>query len=243
MNNAVGVKHIFITTLVLAFIHCSAQQDELQGFKGFSTPRSTHNSGLLKTNLIPFLVGQMPFTGELRLTYERAIAKKQSVTIGASYDYPNFILAAAGSGGGHGGGRRGNGGGYAGRGGGITGVSIEGGRVTLGYRYYPLKNAVALKGLFVGPYLSYNAANIREKNNSSEYEVANYANASAITGYQLVFPKHWSFEIFGGIGYKDNFSLHYDAAADRVFEQYRFFQNSAMNHIKLVVQMNFGYAF
>jgi hypothetical protein len=80
-------------------------------------------------------------------------------------------------------------------------------------------------------------------NSGSEYEIANYADASAMTGYQFVFPKHWSLEFFGGIGYKDNFALHYNAHADEVFQQYQFFQNSAMNHIKLVAQMNFGYAF
>ena len=73
--------------------------------------------------------------------------------------------------------------------------------------------------------------------------MANYADASAITGYQIVFPKHWSYENVGGIGYKNNFSLHYNSQADRVFEQYQLFQNSAMKHIKLVAQMNFGYAF
>lgn len=216
------------------------QQDELQGFQGFSTPKPMRNAGILKFSIIPIFEGQIDFTGELRVTYEHKIAKRQSITIGASYDYPNFILLAIsnahpGRGGRHGGGY--------GRSAGFNSVSVEGGRITLGYRYYPLKKLEGLKGFFVGPYLSFNSVNMRQKSNSQNYEVINYADATPITGYQFVFAKHFELEFFGGIGYKNNFVAHYNTAANDVYRQYAIPQLPGMTHVKLVAQMNLGYVF
>jgi hypothetical protein len=234
-------RFLSIAAFVLAAVYCCAQQaDELQGFQGFAAPKPMKNEGALKFSPFPIFDGQIDFTGELRVTYERKIAKRQTITIGASYDYPNFILLAIGRSLGGGGGRRG-GGGY-GRGGAFNSFSIEGGRITFGYRYYPLKKQQGLKGLFVGPYLSYNAVNIRDKSASADYEVVNYFDASAITGYQLVLKNHFSFEIFGGLGYKNNFVEHYNQEANSIYNDY-VPKIQALDNVKIVMQMNFGYAF
>lgn len=226
-------KYLLIGISALMFINAAAQVDTA-AFKGFSTPKSKYHEGILKFNLIPLLIGQMDFTGELRVTYERVIAKRQSITVSASYDFPNFILLAIGN----------NFGGRHSSGGNINSVYIEGGRATFGYRYYPLKKSKVLNGLFVGPYLSYNAVKIQEKNSSAEYSVVNYADASAILGYQKVFPKHWSFEFFGGFGGKNNFVLHPNTQADQVYHFFNPFRHVAViNHLKVVMQVNFGYAF
>ncbi len=227
---------------LLALLPAMAQQqDELQGFQGFSTPKPMRNAGILKFSIIPIFEGQIDFTGELRVTYEHKIAKRQSITIGASYDYPNFILLGISNAiGGRGGGRPG---GHGGRSTSFNAVSVEGGRITLGYRYYPLKEFEGLKGFFVGPYLSFNSVNIRIKNNSQNYEVINYADAAAITGYQFVFAKHFELELFGGLGYKNNFVGHYNTAANDVYRQYALPQIPGLTNVKLVAQMNLGYAF
>ena len=239
-----AVRFFSVAICVMAMIFCYAQeQDALQGFQGFSTPKEVKNEGILKFSPFPIFDGQIDFTGELRVTYERKIAKRQTITIGASYDYPNFILLAVGrSFGGGGGGRRGGGGGGYGRGSAFNDFSIEGGRATLGYRYYPLKKMSGLSGLFVGPYLSYNAVNIREKGASANYEVVNYFDASGITGYQLVLKNHFEFEVFGGLGYKNNFVAHYDQVANSIYDDY-VPRTPALENVKFVLQMNFGYAF
>ena len=237
MEKRIGLKFWGPFIMLLGFMCCHAQQqDELQGFQGFSSPPPVKNEGILKFSPIAIFDGQIAYTGELRVTYEQKIAKRQSITIGASYDFPNFILLALSNA--FTTGRGGRGGGHTG---GISGFSIEGGRVTLGYRYYPLKKLEGLKGFFVGPYISYDAVNIRQKSASYNYEIVNYANANGITGYQLVTKHHFSFEIFGGLGYKNNFVLHYNQEANNV-NQFSL-RIKALDHVKLVMQMNFGYAF
>ena len=212
----------------------------MQGFQGFVAPKPMQNAGILKFSAVPIFEGQIDFTGEFRITYERKIAKRQSITIGISYDYPNFILLAIGNAFGRGGGRHSGG---SSSGANLNTVSVEGGRITLGYRYYPLKKQEGLKGFFVGPYLSYNVVNIREKDNSQNYELVNYFNASAITGYQFVFKNHFELEFFGGLGYKNNFVLHRNQEANQIYGSYVFAQGGALKYVKLVMQMNFGYAF
>jgi len=235
-------RQFFTFVLLLSFICGFAQQqDELQGFQGFSTPKPMQNAGILKVGVTPVFDGQIAFTGELRVTYERKIAKRQSITIGASYDFPNFILLAISSRyGGRGGGRHG-GGGYGG-GSSFNSFSIEGGRITLGYRYYPLKKLEGLKGLYVGPYLSYNAVNIRQKDISANYEVVNYADATGIVGYQFIFPRRFTLDLFGGLGYKNNFVAHYNSYANEVNNQYTV-KIQALDNVKIALQLNFGYAF
>ena len=242
MKKGFALQLFAIVIALTIHLQCAAQDDELKGFEGFSTPKPIQNAGILKVGIIPIFDGQIDFTGELRITYERKIAKRQSITVSGSYDFPNFILLAVGKsfGGGRGGGGR-RGGGY-GRGGNFNSYSIEGGRITLGYRYYPLKKLEGLGGFFVGPYLSYNAVNIRDKTASANYEVVNYANASLITGYQLVKKSHFSFEIFGGLGYKNNFVSHYNSDANTIYSDYTL-REAAFNNVKIVMQMNFGYAF
>ena len=223
--------------LVCIYVH--AQQDELQGFQGFSAPKPMHNQGILKFSAIPLFEGQIAYTGEIRVIYERKLAKRQSITLSASYDFPNFILLAIGkrlSGGG----RRG-GGGRGGRGASLNSVSVEGGRIAVGYRYYPLKKQEGLKGFFVGPYLSYNAVNIRDKSNAQNFEVVNYADVCGITGYQFII-KHFELEFFGGLGYKNNFVSHYNQTANAINDQYTL-KIPALDNVKFVLQMNFGYAF
>ena len=229
-------RTLALSLLVCLYVH--AQQDELQGFRGFTAPKPVHNQGILKFSAVPLFEGQIAYTGELRVIYERKIAKRQSITLSASYDFPNFILLAIGRSFGAGGRRGGRGGG---RSAGLNSVSVEGGRIAVGYRYYPLKKQEGLKGFFVGPYLSYNAVNIRDKSNAQNYEIVNYADACGITGYQFII-KHFELEFFGGLGYKNNFVSHYNQTANAVNDQYTL-KISALNNVKLVLQMNFGYAF
>ena len=228
-------KYLLVGISVLIFVNASAQVDT--AFRGFSTPKSAYTPSILKFNLIPLLVGQISFTGELRVAYERVIAKRQTITVSGSYDFPNFILVALSN-------RFGARGGHNGGGSNVNSVYINGGRVTFGYRYYPLYESTALNGLFVGPYLSYNVVKIQEKDNSTEWNTVNYADATAIVGYQKVFAEHWSFEFFGGFGYKDNFILHPNSQADAFYNGYATFRRSAgLSHLKVAMQINFGYVF
>lgn len=243
------MKHLVIScALLLYFCSVIAQQDDTLGFVAFKAPpKAPSKMGILKVGIIPILIGQIPETGELRLNYEQVLAPKHSLLVGVSYDFPNFLVAAvSSSGAGHGGGGGGGGGyrgghGYGG-GGNIFGANYtyEGARGMLGYRYYPLKGNEAPTGFYVGPYISYNFANAREKSGGDNQEQVNYFDACAVVGYQLIKKNHFTFDFTGGLGYKDNFITN---ANPNMHIETNLFNSPAMQHIKLMLQLNFGYAF
>src|ERR1700741_339271 len=98
---------------------------EVKKFKGFRTPKFASADNVIKSNLIPIAIGQRPLCGEIRITYERMIWHNHSLTIGGSYNFPSLLLVAMPAA--------------------INPMratmskySMRGGRIILGYRYYPL---------------------------------------------------------------------------------------------------------
>ncbi len=208
--------------------------EKKEEFEGFKERKLPFKQNIIKSNLIPVFVGQIPICGELRFTYERMLTHNQSVTIGVSYNFPSLLLFVMPA---------------------ITNpnnrtlkdYSMRGGRLTLGYRFYPLKRRHAPNGLFVGPYGSFNFVKIKERHGNGDYELFCYANASAILGYQFHLRKGVFMEFFGGIGYRKNFDVYYDA-------HYKTYQRKDMaavikpplvgdwfNSVKLSLQMNIGF--
>ena len=227
-----------------------SQQEDTSGFVAFKSPaKLPAKSIIFKVGIIPFFVGQVPETGELRFNYEQRLSRRQSIMAGVSYEFPNLIaLAASGifrGGGGKGGGRGGHGGGRGGRGGSIFGTNYtyEGVRGMLGYRYFPLKGKEAPAGIYFGPYLSYNFVDVRDKGALQNFEQLNYFDACAAVGYQLVKKSHFVFDITGGLGYKDNFITQPNANVSVGTELFSIKNAPDLNHVKLLMQMNFGYAF
>ncbi len=202
----------------------------ISNFRGFQTPKFPTAQNVFKFNIIPVFLGQIPLCGELRLTYERMIAYNHSLTLGASYNFPNlllFVMPAA----------------INPKQATLSKYSMRGARFIFGYRYYPLK-AAAPKGFFFGPYFSYNFVKIQERHGNGSFAIINYANASLICGYQAKLSKHLFFEFFGGLGYKRNFEVDYDAftkqksTGDLYNEKIPYFRN-----VKFCLQVNMGYGF
>jgi hypothetical protein len=188
---------------------------------------------VIKTSPVPFLVGQIPICGEIRITYERAINRHHSVLIGASYSYPGLLLAATFA-------MDTNG--YK-----VSDYKINGVRGMLGYRCYPLKKKkMAPAGFFFGPYVSYNMVQIMEKG-YDDYQRIHYFNATMTVGYQIIKKNGFSFEFFGGLGYRKNFTTGYDAYYKRytAAQQFNFIDAPIpfLNHVKFALQINMGYAF
>lgn len=221
-----------VAGLIVFAFSAFGQKEEIDtsGFEGFKAPKSADRENVIKTNALPLLFGQIPLCGEIRLTYERMLAHNQSITLGLSYNYPSLFLLMFSGGNGPFGLR-------------IGGLSIRGGRMTLGYRFYPLKNVKAPAGLFLGPYFSYNFAKIKERGVSNgNYLIINQANASLIVGYQVKMSEHFFFEVFSGLGYRRNFIIEYEASTKRTTTQ-DFYFVPFMKNVKIVTQINFGYAF
>ena len=220
---------LFLTILiVLAVIPARAQEADslLLGFNGFKNEKIPFKGNVIKFSPIPLLVGQIPYCGELRLTYERLITHNTSISIGGSYNFPSVIFAIA----------------SRSSGGNLNQFSFRGGRAILGFRYYPLKKKKAPAGLFFGPYISYNFVRIKEKKGNGSYIDLNYFNASAITGYQFSFGKSIYFEVFGGIGYRKNFTREFDSR-NGSRTTYDSDVLGPIKNLKVILQVNLGYAF
>jgi hypothetical protein len=213
---------IFILSLVLS-THLYGQVDSDTGFVGFKAPKLAYKSSAIKIGTIPLLVGEIPYCGEIRITYEHSIASNQSLLLGVSYDFPSITLLIA----------------SMQMGSGIGGFSWRGGRVMLGYRWYPLKDAKAPQGFYAGPLLSGNFLNIKDKQNAATYETMDYLNASMVTGYQVLAHNGFTFDIFGGLGYRDNFISHDSGVGLPV----PFILGSGFQHVKVTAQVNLGYSF
>lgn len=209
--------------------------EDTGGFVGFAKPpKELERANVIKTSPVPFFVGQIPICGEIRITYERAITRHHSVLIGASYSYPGALLALAAS--------------LDTTGFKISDYKINGVRGMLGYRCYPLKKKKeAPAGFFFGPYISYNMVQITQKS-SKDYERVHYFNASMTVGYQIVKKNGFTFEFFGGLGYRNNFTTGYNAYYNSYSNAQAFNSTPAelpqfLNHVKLALQINMGYAF
>jgi hypothetical protein len=223
-------KYLCLACLLFCGCNIFAQEADVDSsdFEGFETPRILYTQNIVKANIIPFLIGQIPYCGEARITYERMLTHNQSLVIGASYNYPNIFLLMADL---RSGSRS------------FSQFSLRGGRGMIGYRYYPIKSLTAPNGLFIGPFFSYNFVKIKEKNGNGSYQLVNYMNATFTVGYQVAFTKHFYGEIITGIGYRKNFYINYNASTNTKSVTDYQFPIKALNHVKFLMMINLAYAF
>jgi hypothetical protein len=239
------MKYLIALLFFISSTLVYAQQDDAGGFVGFKSNSKTHSNSknptqVFKVGIIPFFFGQVYGTGELRFNYERVIAPKQSILAGISYVFPNLLGLAVYSAGATGG--RGANGGYSGYGSrpGFldANYAFEGVRGMLGYRYYFLKSKGAPRGLYAGPYLSYNFVNVSVKAAPQDYEGLNYFDACGVFGAQVVSSKHFAFDFTCGLGYKDNFISHPNVNMSLSPQTIPIVP---FDHVKFLIQLNFGY--
>jgi hypothetical protein len=231
-----GLSKVFGWLIVLWLItpaKTQAQQDDTTGFVAFKATKFPVKANTVKIGVIPFLVGEIPWCGEIRITYEHPITHNQSLLAGLSYNYPGALLLLES---------------VSTPGSGISDFSWRGGRIMLGYRWYPLKRSDAPKGFYFGPYFSYNFLKIRDKQDHTIYETMDYLNASLLVGEQVLAHNGFTFDVFGGFGYKDNFIAHSDPnllvpiirPTDLLGISHA---SNAAQHFKFTLQVNFGYSF
>lgn len=205
-----------------------SQNADTSGFQGFKEVQLPQQQNLFKVGTTSFLVGQILFCGELRLMYERMLTHNQSLLATVSYNYPSPFLLLGGI--------------FQGKNSIVGQYSIRGGRIALGYRFYPLKKFVGPEGLFFGPYLSYNFAKIKERHGAGDYWTINNWNANMVVGYQLQVADHWYLEAFTGLGYKNAYWFTYDAAHNRSSSE-PYYLIKPFRNVNLCGQFNIAYAF
>lgn len=226
------VLKVLLSGFVLPLLFTSSVFGQKRTFTGFEDRKIPFKQNVIKWNIIPVFIGQIPLCGELRFTYERMLTHNQSLTVGLSYNFPSipFVLVPSA---------------LSSRGYSIKDFSMRGGRITFGYRYYPLKRKEAPNGLFTGPYGSFNFVKIKERNGNGSYDLICYANASWIVGFQRHLRHGVFFELFGGLGYKKNFVYSYDATYNQSSQQdFDLFEKTPLHilkNVKITLQINVGF--
>jgi len=167
------------------FLFIAAMSISFAQYDGKGKPEHQY---VIKTNLLPIAWGPIPFTGEYRLVGEAAIAPKQSVQLALSYLGPSAILNASS---------------IQDTAGNNVGVTISGYRIQATYKFF-LTKSEAPKGFYVGPHISFASAKLYDKNNKNNFVKADYFNAVAMLGYQVIADNGFAFDFFTGVGYKSN---------------------------------------
>ncbi len=209
----------------------TTQEQDTAGFKGFKVTKIPFQMNVIKASPISWLIGPALFNGELRILYERMVAYNQSLLVGLSYNYPSpLILAMASASANSSGGSSSN----------LKEFSVNGARFQLAYRYYFFKKLKAPMGFYVGPHLSYNYIDIRQKNFTANQATYNNFFACAAFGFQVRIKKHVYIDVTNGIGYKKNWGSYFNQVSQPS-------SNSAIDitklPVKLMLQLAIGYGF
>lgn len=193
---------------------------------------------VIKTNPFAMLWTVIPFTGELRIVYEKAIiqdhqvkfkgvTRKHAIMVAASYlgASPLFNLDNIYS---------------------LTGskISTNGFRGQFAYKFYIThKEVSAPRGFYIAPHISYAYAKFQAKDNIIDYLSVSKANGNLLFGYQVIGKKVFAYDIFTGIGYKvTNTKLGLGESLSN-FNLFGFNNNSINSGMKFSFGMNIGVAF
>jgi hypothetical protein len=199
---------------------------------------------IIKLAPLGFIHGQMPFTVESRIGYERVISNKSSLAAAYSYlgtNYPfSFIGSAALS---------------AtlttaislyGKPGKVgivwaeTDIKATGYRYQFQYKYYLSKKHLAPQGFYLSPHYSYAQADydVDMKDMEIAFKVlAKNRNYNVLFGWQKILGRHFVIDVFTGLGYRNNSKIIYD-------DQNNFLHRmSKGSSTKISSGLNIGWAF
>ena len=194
---------------------------------------------MLKIAPLGWIHGQLPFTTEWRIGYERRIAPRATLGVSYSYlgtNYPfSFIgafalstaISAAITSAGHPG---------------IVWtdarVRAHGARYQAQYRQYLSRKRRAPEGWYLSPHFSYAEVtyDVRVEDLTAQIDLTNRT-YDLLFGHQRVLGQHFVFDIFTGLGYRDKRTVVRGLAGVRPDERL------SANHFKLSSGLNLGWAF
>jgi hypothetical protein len=216
-----------ITMKMRALVISTAIIIALPGMAQRSKPVSNKEpKNVIKTNLLPTLGGQIPFTNEYRLVYERKTGERTALQVTGAYlgkspfvglfeRYAINIIDEN------------------------VKLGVGGYRVQAAYKFYFLKNQPGIHGFYLAPSLSYAYAKIRDTNKNDDFFKASYSSASALAGYQFIIGGHFAVDVFTGIGIKYN---HYGVNIPVNESNFEFNRLDRVGP-KFWLGFNMGYAF
>ena len=187
-------------------------------------------ANIIKTNPLAIIAAPMPLASEYRLILEHQIDNLSSFYVGGSYLGKGFLLTLTEEANNS---QNPNNPFY---------YALYGFRAQGGYKFY--YNKKAPKGFYVGPFVSYLSAIIKEKGTSfsSEYIKTTYFNANLVFGHQFIIGDVFSIDICSGWGYKNNEFFYYNqpnGSSQNLQDDVK----SPLTNIKFVFNFNFGYKF
>lgn len=166
---------------------CFGQQNE------DASERLLPPKAILKSNPFAVFQGPMKWSSEYRMTFEHVLRSRKSYVLSASYlgrsvmdnIFNNDIFVK----------------------------KYQGFRGQAMLRFYLSKKYYSPRGFYVGPHASFSYLEKRESYNLYLHkEYLSYANVNFIAGYQTIIGKTLTFEIYGGLGVKQNTRLQRDSS-------------------------------
>jgi hypothetical protein len=189
---------VFVTALLTLFI-LNSMVSRAQSLDRESSPLMLKELHVLKSNPLALVWSQIPFTGELRVMYERVASINQSIVISASYVFlsPIDVVQQAvhdwedslG-----------------------INVRLNGYRVQLAYKFYLDDGVRAPFGFYLAPHASFNSLKIDVKGYPNDWAKVNFLNVNLLFGYQLQTGGNFVADFHIGAGYKNNFAQFSEGA-------------------------------
>lgn len=196
---------------------------------------------VLKIAPLGWVHGQMPFTVESRLGYERVLGRRTSLMGSASYLGSNPVFSFIGS--------------FALSAAISSAITLSGhpavvwtettlrasgSRYQVQVRHYLGAAARAPQGLYLAPHYSFTRVDYTVKFDDFDYQlglVTTNRNYNLLLGYQKVLGRHFAFDVFTGLGYQDKVTTIY-AANGQLLDRLPY-----VSGLKLSSGLNLGWAF
>jgi hypothetical protein len=226
-------KRYFLLLFLLVFcVEAPAQERKLP-----EVDFPQQYSMVIKTNPFPMVLGPIPFTSEFRLANEFVVAPNQSSQISIAYlgkGYAYNLLTGSNN-------RM------------PSATIVRGFRIQVSHRIFLNKVLESIgftmpeyapEGFYIGPLFSYSTAKFSDRYNINfdRYYRITHTNLNLVFGYQLITYHNISMDFFTGFGYKENVWLDHTTRNPNPMPTPRITPNYASN-LKLLLGMNFGYAF
>ena len=194
---------------------------------------------VLKTNPLNMLVGCIPFTSEYKVQNEYTILPHQSVQFGISYLGKGLLLKMAE-----------NAANRRPKNKSEINYYAKGFNIQYAHRFYlnnkknESSNQYAPFGFYCGPMISFARAKIGIKNNtlSNNYIMASNIQICWMGGYQNSLSDRFIFDVYLGMGYKNNQLTEYNSRRGRKtlpIKDVPFYGNN----FKLILGVSLGFAF
>jgi len=177
---------------------CNAQSEVSDSLmKRASEEYPLEYEGVLKTNPLSIIWGSIPLTSEYMALYEFVTSPQQASQVGLSYITKSPILKA-----------------FEDTIPDLKLLTANGARLQISHRFYVLKNHdFAPRGFYISPQVSYATVRISTKhfNSRDVFIRVTQFNSNLLAGWQWINTYGYTFDVFAGWGYKDNFWEEHDA--------------------------------